>query len=122
MLPANQQLQHQCRAVDHLPPAALVFGIRDPSFPELCCLVEALLYELHLGLLPWWAHSPEHKRGSLAGPEREVGHYIFRLLLQRSGGIEGQWWTRVIRRIKNSAARFDIHRVFAHSIVESGLA
>src|SRR5947209_4054035 len=122
MLPADQQLQHQCRTVDHLPPAALVFGIRDPSFPKLCRLVEAFLHELHLGLLPGWAHSPKYKRGSLAGPERKVGHYIFRLLLQRSGGIEGQRRTRVTRRIKNSAARFDIHSVFAHSVIESWLA
>src|SRR5262249_60483169 len=68
MVTANQELQHQGRAVDHLSPPPLVLRFRNPPLPELGCVAEALLQKLHFRLLASSPNPAKQERRSLTGP------------------------------------------------------
>src|SRR5580700_1003178 len=83
--------------------------------------MESLLYELHLGLLSLWANPTEDKCHPLAGPESEIRGCILGFLSQGNAGIQRHRRTRIARWRKNRIPLFEVHRVFAPRIVETGL-
>src|SRR5258708_23348841 len=88
----------------------------------MCGLVEALLHELHLGLLPLGANSTKNKRDPLAGLQAETRNCILGLLSQGNGGVQRQRRTIVARWGKNSILIFDVHGVRTPGIIKSWLA
>src|SRR5215813_10460885 len=121
MFPADEQLQQERRAVDHLAPPALVFRFRDPCLPETRCLMESLLNEVHLGFLPSGTNSTKNECCLFSSSQAELCHCTFGVLFQGNCGVQREWRTCVIGRGENRTSIFNLLGVLTSRIVKSRL-
>src|ERR1700739_2849382 len=84
--------------------------------------MEALFYELHLGLLSLRAKSTKDKRGLLASSQPEICDYIGGFFSQSHGAVQRQRRTITAYRRKNRGPVFEVHSMPRHRIIESWLA
>src|ERR1700678_2046350 len=121
MLTADQQLQQESGAVDHLSPAAFVIRFPDPCFPEVRGFPEPQIEELHLRWLPLAQYFAEDEGCRFARLQAELSNHTLGLLFHRDAGVQRHWRTQITCREKCSAPISDLDAVTRPRIIEPRL-
>src|ERR1700677_117752 len=121
MLTADQQLQQESGAVDHLSPAAFVVRFRDPCFPEVRGFPEPPIEGMHFRWLPLAPDFSEDESCCFARLQAELRNHTLGVLFYSNAGVQRHWRAQITSRKKCSAPTSDLEAVTTPRIIEPRL-